>query len=94
MNNDAVLQLVENDNPSVIYEGKRLYGFLKRFFDIFLSLFAIIVLSPLFLVVMFLISIWDKKGHPIFVQNRVGKNGKIFKLYKFRSMCMDAEALK
>ena len=28
MNNDAVLQLVENDNPSVIYEGKRLYGFL------------------------------------------------------------------
>ena len=91
MNNDAVLQLVENDNPSVIYEGKRLYGFLKRFFDIFLSLFAIIVLSPLFLVVMFLISIWDKKGHPIFVQNRVGKNGKIFKLYKFRSMIINSE---
>lgn len=96
MNNNAVLQLGENGDysESVVLERKRLYSFLKRFFDITLSLFALIVLSPLFLVVMILISLWDKKGNPIFVQERCGKNGKIFKLYKFRSMCMDAEALK
>lgn len=96
MNNEAILHIgsTENSTETVVYERKRLYSFLKRFFDITLSLGAIIVFSPLFLVVMFLVSIWDKKGHPIFVQKRVGKNGKLFKLYKFRSMCMDAEALK
>ncbi len=96
MNNDALLLSSEAGGRSadVTYEKKRLYSFLKRFFDVVLSLGALIVFSPLLLVVIILISLWDGKGHPIFVQTRVGKNGKLFKLYKLRSMCLDAEALK
>lgn len=96
MNHEAVLPIPEIDNRSIsfTYEKKRVYSFLKRFFDIILSLLALVVLSPLFLVVMILISLWDGKGSPIFVQKRCGKDGRIFNLYKFRSMCMDAEKLK
>ena len=43
---------------------------------------------------MLIISLSDMKGKPIFVQDRVGKNGKLFKLYKFRTMCIDAEEKK
>lgn len=58
---------------------------MKRLFDIFCSFFGLLVLSPLFIVVGLLILLDD--GGPIFFkQERVGKDGKIFKLYKFRSM--------
>ncbi len=83
-----------DDGEDFVYESKPVYCAIKRFFGILLSLIAIIVLSPLFLVVAFLISVWDGKGKPIFVQKRCGKNGKIFKLYKFRTMCIDAEEKK
>ncbi len=57
----------------------------KRFFDIMLSFLAIVLLSPLLLIVALLVRI--KLGGPvIFKQERVGKDAKIFKLYKFRSM--------
>ena len=59
--------------------------FFKRLLDVFLSLIAIVVLSPLYLVVSICVLIG--MGHPIlFSQERIGKNGKTFKLYKFRSM--------
>lgn len=59
--------------------------FFKRFFDIVLSLIALIVLSPVMLVVAVLV--WVKLGSPvIFRHDRPGKNGKIFQLCKFRSM--------
>lgn len=66
------------------------YAFIKRFADIVLSLLAIVCLSPLLLVVALLIYIEDK-GSPIFSQVRFTENGKAFKMYKFRSMCMNAE---
>ena len=59
--------------------------FLKRFFDFFLSLLEIVVLSPVFLLV-YVLSAIILGGDPIFKQYRPGRNGKIFKLYKFRSM--------
>ena len=59
--------------------------FFKRFFDFVLSLMAIIVLSPVFIVV-YILSLIILKGNPIFKQYRPGKNNKIFKMYKFRSM--------
>ena len=59
--------------------------FFKRFFDVLLSLLAIIILSPVFLLV-YLLSLVFLGGNPIFKQYRPGKNGKIFALYKFRSM--------
>lgn len=59
--------------------------FFKRFLDVVLSLFALIVLSPVLLAVAVLVRV--KLGSPvIFCQERPGKNEKIFKMYKFRSM--------
>ena len=56
--------------------------FLKRFFDIVLSFFALVLLSPLLAVL-----VRTKLGSPVlFTQDRPGKDGKIFRLYKFRTM--------
>ena len=58
---------------------------IKRFLDILISLFGLIILSPVFLIVAILVRI--KLGSPVFFkQERPGKDEKIFKLYKFRSM--------
>lgn len=77
---------MKNKKPRVRKKRKTLYElFFKRFLDIIISLLAIIILSPIFLIV--LVAEWiTLKGRAIFCQYRPGKNGKIFKLYKFRSM--------
>lgn len=72
-------------------EAKVVYHFIKRAIDIFGSSLGLIVLSPLFLIVGYMIKKEDSGGPIFFSQDRVGKNGKIFKMYKFRSMCVDAE---
>lgn len=59
--------------------------FFKRFWDIVLSGFAIIVLSPL-LLILTIVGAIAMKGNPFFTQKRPGKNEKVFKLIKFRSM--------
>lgn len=59
--------------------------FFKRFFDFFLSLFALIVLLP-FLLILTIVGTFAMHGNPFFVQERPGKNEKIFKLIKFRTM--------
>ena len=70
----------------VTKKRKGLYQlFFKRFFDFTLSLLGIIILSPVFLIVWICSKI-SIGGKAIYVQYRPGKNGKIFKLYKFRSM--------
>lgn len=61
-----------------------------RFFDILGSVLPFIILSPLFLVVYVLIRL-ESKGGAFYAQERIGKNGKPFKLYKFRSMRTDAD---
>jgi len=59
--------------------------FFKRFLDVVLSALALIVLSPIFIIVYFLVK--SKLGSPVFfTQDRPGKNNKVFKMYKFRSM--------
>ncbi|MGF2082637.1 sugar transferase [Enterococcus casseliflavus] len=73
-------------------EAKVVYHFIKRGIDIFGSSLGLIVLSPLFLVVGYMIKKEDSDGPIFFSQDRVGKNGEVFKMYKFRSMCIDAEA--
>ena len=74
-------------NKKVLKRKKRgIYArFFKRFFDFTLSLLGIIVLSPVFLIVWICSKI-SIGGKAMYVQYRPGKNGKIFKLYKFRSM--------
>ena len=67
------------------------YRWLKRLQDIIFSLIAIIVLSPVMLITSIAVFIDDPKGSPVFSQVRVGKDGKKFKMYKFRSMVVDAE---
>lgn len=57
----------------------------KRIFDIIFSVMGLIILSPLFLVVAILIKL-DSRGSVFFRQERAGKDGKIFKIYKFRTM--------
>ncbi len=64
--------------------------FLKRLFDIVLSLGALLVLGLPMLIVALVIKI-DSEGPAIFKQERVGKNGKVYMMYKFRSMCVGAE---
>lgn len=64
--------------------------FFKRFYDILLSGLAIIVLSPIYIILIITGSI-AMKGNPFFVQLRPGKNEKIFKLIKFRTMTNDKD---
>jgi lipopolysaccharide/colanic/teichoic acid biosynthesis glycosyltransferase len=63
---------------------------MKRLFDILLSVFSIIILSPIIVIVSILIFIEDRNS-PIYIANRVGKHGKLFKMIKFRTMIVDAE---
>jgi exopolysaccharide biosynthesis polyprenyl glycosylphosphotransferase len=72
------------------YNPKPEYVFTKRFFDIVLSFLALIVTSPVMLIFAVLIKL-TSKGPVIFKQERLGKNGKVFVMYKFRSMCVGAE---
>lgn len=67
-----------------------MYKGFKRMMDILLSLFLIILFSPLFLIVAVAIKL-DSKGPVLFKQERLGLGAKIFIIYKFRSMCVGAE---
>ena len=69
------------------------YDVIKRIIDITISGLALIILIPLFLVVAILIKV-ESTGRVIFPQDRVGRDGEIFKMYKFRSMVANAEELK
>lgn len=71
-------------------DKKAFYEFVKRIIDILLSILAIIVLSPIFLIVAIAIKL-DSSGPVVYSQTRVGKNEKHFKMFKFRSMVINAE---
>lgn len=64
---------------------------MTRFFDIIFSLFGILILFPIGLVI-FILGLFDT-GSPIFSQERVGKNKKSFKLFKFRTMSLDTKSV-
>ena len=66
------------------------YRAVKRFLDVTASFLGLVLLSPLMLAVSILIKI-DSRGPVIFRQTRIGRNGKVFEIYKFRSMCVGAE---
>ena len=74
-------------------KDKPVYRFFKRFFDIVLSVFALVVLFPGMLLVSLVIFLDDPHGSPIFIQKREGINRKPFKLLKFRSMVVNAEEI-
>ena len=66
------------------------YRAVKRFLDVTASFLGLVLLSPLMLAVSILIKI-DSRGPVIFRQTRIGRNGKVFEIYTFRSMCVGAE---
>lgn len=72
--------------------GRYTYEGVKRVFDIFASLVAIILLSPVFLLVSALVYLGDP-GAVIYGQIRIGKNGKPFKMWKFRSMYKNSDRM-
>ena len=79
------------DRERVLRSG-RSYWFWRRTQDIVLSVLALAVLWPLMLLVAVIIVIDSPGAGPIFSQTRIGRDGKPFKFYKFRSMCPNAEA--
>lgn len=86
----SAAQKVET-TKKIEFEEKKTYTILKRGMDIIGAVLGLIFLSWLFLLVAILIKIEDPKGTVFFKQIRVGKNGKEFYMFKFRSMVMDAE---
>lgn len=81
------------DNERINYKKTRFYLIFKRLIDVICSLVGIILLFPIIMLTVISIKL-DSKGPIIFSQARVGLNGKIFKMYKFRSMVINAEELK
>lgn len=71
--------------------SKQAFFFVKRIVDIVGSVVGLILLSPVFLIVALLMKIEEPEGPIFFSQTRIGKNEVPFKMYKFRSMCVDAE---
>ncbi|MEC5269342.1 sugar transferase [Heyndrickxia coagulans] len=86
----SATQKMEN-TKKIEFEEKKTYTILKRGMDIIGAVLGLIFLSWLFLLVAILIKIEDPKGTVFFKQIRVGKNGKEFYMFKFRSMVTDAE---
>ena len=82
----------DGNTETVVVNQSIVFHFFKRFFDILLSVIALIVLSPVFLITAIAIRLED--GQPVvFTQKRSGLNGKEFKMYKFRSMVKNAPEL-
>lgn len=90
-------QDVSELDPIVLAAAERLrsgrlgYRFAKRVFDISFSLVVLVCFSWLFLLVAVAIKLDDPEGPVIFAQTRAGLDGREFRMYKFRSMCTDAE---
>ena len=80
---------IENESP----RGFSFYEVIKRVIDVVCSFVGVLVLSPLFVVIAIIIK-FTSKGPVFFSQKRVGRDGKEFKMYKFRSMVVNAEELK
>ncbi|MFA6989064.1 MAG: exopolysaccharide biosynthesis polyprenyl glycosylphosphotransferase [Candidatus Gastranaerophilaceae bacterium] len=67
-----------------------LYGFLKRLFDVAAAIIILMITFPVLLIIGIIVKLYDG-GNAMYFQDRVGKNGKLFKLYKLRTMCQNAD---
>jgi len=74
-------------------DTSKFYPVLKRTLDVIVALLALIIFTPLFLLVAVCIKLEDPAGPILFKQLRVGENGRTFSMYKFRSMVHNAESL-
>ena len=79
------------EGPVTGIEGRLAYRFAKRAFDVAFSAAVLVVFCRLFAIIAALIKADDPKGPVLFKQRRVGRGSETFQMYKFRSMCVDAE---
>ena len=84
MKNDKVKKYYD------ILEKKKVSLFIKRIFDILVSLMMLIILSPIIIILAILIKL-DSKGPVFYRQERITTNGKVFRIFKFRTMVQDAD---
>lgn len=89
---DMITETLNRRNEKILIPVNMNFGqlCLKRTFDFTCAFIGIIVCAPLFLLI-YLILLAQRDGNPIFSQERIGKGGKPFYIYKFRSMRTDAE---
>lgn len=80
------IKVQENNNVNI-------YKVMKRVIDIIASLFGLIILCPLIAVVFIANKLSKDKGSMFFVHKRIGEDGKAFRLYKFRTMVVDADKI-
>lgn len=80
-------------HQQAVLAKKPAYEFIKRLLDILFAFFSLVILFVPFVIISVIILIDSPGASPIFVQTRVGKNGKEFKFYKFRSMVPNAESM-
>ncbi len=81
---------VSLDQEASCHVASPAYLFIKRLFDIAFSLVVIVILSPLFVLLAVAIKVDDPEGSAFFRQKRIGKNGEVIRIFKFRSMYADA----
>ncbi|MED4271196.1 sugar transferase [Geobacillus stearothermophilus] len=84
-------QRVEYTSFQSLEDTSKLYAITKRTIDIVGAIIGLVLTSPLFLIISIFYLFGDSKGPIFFKQVRVGKNGKRFYIYKFRSMIVNAE---
>ena len=89
INQDAILSITRVANKT---SKKEIYLHIKRIADVILSSIGLVILSPLFLILGILVKL-DSKGPVFFAHTRIGKDGKKFKMYKFRTMYENAEEM-
>ena len=90
-NNEASISVTHTNIVNYSKVQKAIYLFTKRIFDIFVSLIGMIFLIPIILCVKIAYILNGDFHSIVFIQERIGKNGKRFKLYKFRSMVPNAD---
>lgn len=88
---DIPVQSSIREVPASMPNTSKIYAVCKRTLDIILALIGLIMLSPGFIILSIFYLYGENKGPLIFKQKRVGKNGKVFFIYKFRSMVVDAD---
>ena len=90
---DKLPKNMQNEKVKEYYDilkKKRFYLFVKRFFDIIASFLLLIILSPVFLIISIMIKI-DSKGPVFYRQERITRYGRKFRIFKFRTMIVDAD---
>lgn len=92
---DDIPEFMKNDEVRKYYDilhKKRIHLLLKRLFDMIMSFLLLVILSPVFLI----ISIWikcDSEGPVFYRQERITQYGKVFRIFKFRTMITNADKL-